>query len=277
MADQLTAAQTLAVERPGGPILVSAAAGSGKTKVIVERLMRQILRTDEECSINDFLIITFTKKAASELRDRIARELAQRLALDPDNRHLQKQQSRVYLTQISTVHAFCGDLLREFAYELDVPADFRLLEQTEGEALRARLADELLEERYASIARDPALRQLVDGLGAGRDDRRVPALILGVYNTAQCNPDPARWLDECEAGLALSGVTGAEQTPWGAWLLEELRRCALEQAEALETVKRELDREESLAKYCPLFGQNAANLRRLAACTAWDEALGVMD
>ena len=277
MADQLTAAQALAVERPGGPILVSAAAGSGKTKVIVERLMRQILRTDEECSINDFLIITFTKKAASELRDRIARELAQRLALDPDNRHLQKQQSRVYLTQISTVHAFCGDLLREFAYELDIPADFRLLEQTEGEALRARLADELLEERYASIAQDPALRQLVDGLGAGRDDRRVPALILGVYNTAQCNPDPARWLDECEAGLALSGVTGAEQTPWGAWLLEELRRCALEQAEALETVKRELDREESLAKYCPLFGQNAANLRRLAACTAWDEALGAMD
>ena len=144
MADTLTPAQSLAVERPGGPILVAAAAGSGKTKVIVERLMRQILRTDRECSVNEFLIITFTKKAAAELRARIARELAARLAEDPDNRHLQKQQSRVYMTQISTVHAFCGDLIREFAYELDVPADFRMLEQTEAAALRERIAGEIL-------------------------------------------------------------------------------------------------------------------------------------
>ena len=83
MADTLTQAQRLAVERPGGPILVAAAAGSGKTKVIVERLMRQILQKDEACCVDDFLIITFTKKAAAELRARIARELAERLSEDP--------------------------------------------------------------------------------------------------------------------------------------------------------------------------------------------------
>ena len=127
MADQLTKAQELAVVRPGGPILVSAAAGSGKTKVLVERLMRQILRTDVECNIDDFLIITFTKKAASELRSKIAREFAERLASQPDNVHLQKQQSRIYLAKISTIHAFCGDLIREFAYELNIPADFRMI------------------------------------------------------------------------------------------------------------------------------------------------------
>lgn len=270
MADTLTPAQSLAAERPGGPILVAAAAGSGKTKVIVERLMRQILRTDRECSVNDFLIITFTKKAAAELRARIARELAARLAQDPDNRHLQKQQSRVYMTQISTVHAFCADLLREFAYELDIPADFRVLEQTEASALQQELADELLEERYASIDEDAALRLLVDGLGAGRDDRRVPGLILGVYAAAQCNVDPARWLEENEARLDLTGITGGEETLWGKYLLEGLRACALEQAAALEAVKAELDRNDSLAKYCPLFGQNAGDLRALAACETWD-------
>lgn len=280
MADTLTAAQSLAVERPGGPILVAAAAGSGKTKVIVERLMRQILRADRECSVNEFLIITFTKKAAAELRARIARELAARLALDPDNRHLQKQQSRVYMTQISTVHAFCADLLREFAYELDVPADFRMLEQTETAALRERVADELLEERYAAIGEDPAFRQLVDGLGAGRDDRRIPGLILGVYEAAQCNVNPARWLDENEARLDLSGVSGAEQTVWGAYLLDGLRSCALEQADALDAVKKELDRCESLSKYCPTFTQNTADLRALAALETWDEmlaAVGTLD
>ena len=273
MADTLTAAQRLAVERPCGPVLVAAAAGSGKTKVIVERLMRQILRRDQECSINDYLIITFTKKAAAELRAKIAKELAKRLAEDPDNRHLQKQQSRVYLTQISTVHAFCADLLREFAYELNIPADFRMLEQTEAAVLRQRIADELLEERYAAIAEDPALRQLIDGLGAGRDDRRIPGLLLGVYDTAQCNLKPSAWLDDCEAGLDLAALTGAEQTPWGAYLLDGLRRCAVEQAEALERLKRDLEADAVLVRYVPVFEQNAAQLRKLSSCAAWDEAL----
>ena len=277
MADTLTPAQSLAVERPGGPILVAAAAGSGKTKVIVERLMRQILRTDRECSVNEFLIITFTKKAAAELRARIARELAARLAEDPDNRHLQKQQSRVYMTQISTVHAFCGDLIREFAYELDVPADFRMLEQTEAAALRERIAGEILEERYASIAEDKSLRLLVDGLGAGRDDRRVPELILGVYEAAQCNVDPGCWLDENEARLELDGLAGAEQTVWGAYLLDGLRRCALDQAAALEAVEAELDRCESLAKYGPVFKACAAELRALAALETWDDMLAAVE
>ena len=276
MADTLTKAQALAVERPGGPILVAAAAGSGKTKVIVERLMRQILRTDRECSINDFLIITFTKKAAAELRARIAKELAARLSEDPENRHLQKQQSRIYMTQISTVHAFCAELLREFAYELDIPADFRMLDQTEDAALREKLVDELLEERYASIGADPALRQLVDGLGAGRDDRRLPGLILSVFTTAQCNLYPERWLEDCEAGLELEGITGAEQTAWGDWLLAGLRVCAREQAQALEAVVGELERCESLAKYRALFGQNAARLRALADCAGWDETLAAI-
>ncbi|MBQ1372446.1 MAG: UvrD-helicase domain-containing protein, partial [Oscillospiraceae bacterium] len=273
MADTLTQAQRLAVERPGGPILVSAAAGSGKTRVIVERLMDQILRRDQDCSINDFLIITFTKKAAAELRAKIARELVERLAQDPDNRHLQKQQSRIYLTQISTVHSFCADLIREFAYELDVPADFRMLEQTEAAALWEQITAELLEERYERIGEDPALRQLVDGLGAGRDDRRIPELILGVYNTAQCNLQPERWLEDCEARMELSGVSGAEQTLWGNWLLEGLRSCALEQAQTMEEVLQELEREDSLAKYCPVFEDNIARLRHLAACTGWDETV----
>lgn len=273
MADQLTKAQEMAVRNPGGPILVAAAAGSGKTKVIVERLMDQVLRTDRECSINEFLIITFTKKAAAELRARIARELAARLAADPENRHLQKQQSRVYLTQISTVHAFCAELIREFSYELDIPADFRMLEQTEAEDLQARILDDLLEERYERIADDLALRQLVDGLGAGRDDRRIPALVLGVHTTAQCHSDPSAWLSDCEARLNLSGITGAEQTVWGKYLLDGLRSCAREQADCLEKIAAELSLSDSLAKYVPVFSANAEGLRKLAACETWDETV----
>ena len=271
MADTLTRAQELAVDRPGGPILVAAAAGSGKTKVIVERLMRQILRKDRECSINDYLIITFTKKAAAELRARIAKELAARLAEDPENRHLQKQQSRIYLTQISTVHAFCADLLREFSYELDLPADFRMLETSEDEEMKAQIADDLLEDCYASIESDGNLKKLVDGLGAGRDDRKIPELLLKVYQTAQCSLDPESWLRDCETMLDLRELRGAEQTVWGAYLIQGLRECALRYAEALEELRQELDQNDTLQKYGPLYGQNAANLRKLAACESWDE------
>ena len=273
MADVLTAAQRAAVQNPGGPILVAAAAGSGKTKVIVERLMNQILRSDRECSINDFLIITFTKKAAAELRARIARELAARLAEDPENRHLQKQQSRVYLTQISTVHAFCSEMIREFSYELDVPADFRMLEQTEAELLQIQILEDLLEERYEDIASDAALRQLVDGLGAGRDDRRILSLILGVYTTTQLYPDPDAWLSKCEASLDTSKLDGAEQTLWGRYILDHLRGCAKDQADALDQISAELGMNETLAKYCPVFAANADGLRALARCERWDEAL----
>jgi len=273
MADTLTPAQRLAVQNPGGPILVAAAAGSGKTKVIVERLMNQVLRTDRECSINDFLIITFTKKAAAELRARIARELAARLAEDPENRHLQKQQSRVYLTQISTVHAFCAEMIREFSYELDVPVDFRMLEQTEGELLQQQIVEDLLEESYTDISTDPAFQQLIDGLGAGRDDRRIPALVLAVYQTAQCHPDPALWLRECEAGLDLTEIGGAEQTAWGAYLLDGLRSYAADQADALDRIAAELNCCDSLAKYGPVFAANAAGLRALSVCETWDETL----
>ena len=273
MADTLTKAQNQAVHNPGGPILVAAAAGSGKTRVIVERLMDQVLHADPACSINDFLIITFTKKAAAELRARIARELAARLAEDPENRHLQKQQSRVYLTQISTVHAFCAELIREFSYELDVPADFRMLEQTEAELLQGQILEDLLEERYADIASDSGRRQLVDGLGAGRDDRRIPGLILGVHNTSQCHPDPKGWLAECEARLELSEITGAEQTIWGKYLLDGLRTCALDQAEGLEKIAAELRICDSLIKYASIFEANAAGLRSLAARETWDETV----
>ena len=269
-ATNLTQAQRLAVERSGGPILVSAAAGSGKTKVIVERLMRRILSPDEECSVNDFLLITFTKKAASELRTRIAKELAQRLAENPENLHLQKQQSRIYLTQISTVHAFCADLLREFAYELDLPADFRILEETEAKKLREQTAEDLLEQRYETLMENPGFQDLVDGLGAGRDDRSIPALLLSVYRTAQCRLFPEKWMETIRSNLSLAGVTSAEQTPWGAYLVREFQAFLSEQTAVFQEAVQEIALSEALAKYLPVYQKNLSQLESYASLTTWD-------
>ena len=248
MADKLTPAQEMAASHRGGPILVSAAAGSGKTKVLVERLIRQILRTDTECSINDFLIITFTKKAAAELRTKIAKELAERLAEQPDNVHLQKQQSRIYLAQISTIHSFCGDLIREFAYELDVPSDFRMIEERESAALKQQIADELLNERYEQIDAYPGFQTLVDGIGAGRDDRKIQKLVLVVYKASQCRLYPERWFRWCREQLDVTGKDGAEQTAAGAYLIRAFHKTLSREAENLRYAMERIGPVPSLEK-----------------------------
>ena len=114
MAEQLTKEQRMAVENRGGKLLVSAAAGSGKTKVLVDRLMLYLMDPVKPCNIDDFLMITYTKAAAAELRGKIAAKLSEHLAADPDNRHLQRQMQRLYLAQqIRTEGMNRGDLRQE--------------------------------------------------------------------------------------------------------------------------------------------------------------------
>ena len=112
MENNLTPQQRQAVENRGGKLLGSAAAGSGKTKVLVDRLMLYLMDPVSPSNIDDFLIITYTKAAAAELRGKIAARISEYLAENPENRHLQRQMQRLYLAKISTVHSFCTDLLR---------------------------------------------------------------------------------------------------------------------------------------------------------------------
>ena len=186
MAVELTIDQRTAVEDRGGSLLVSAAAGSGKTKVLVERLFRYII--EEQQSVDDFLIITYTKAAASELRGKIAAELARRVAERPEDAHLRRQLFRVYQADIKTVDAFCVVLLRENVYRLPaveghtLTPDFRVLDEQEADMVKERVLSAVLEDFYANM--DDQRQQLAETLGAGRDGhhggRRRPGGILGV-------------------------------------------------------------------------------------------------
>ena len=111
MGFPLTVDQRLAVDNTGGPLLVSAAAGAGKTRVLVERLLD---RVEKGADVDEFLIITFTKAAAAELRERIGQELSKALALRPADRHLRRQMNLLYAAHISTIHSFCQDFLRQW-------------------------------------------------------------------------------------------------------------------------------------------------------------------
>ncbi|MBQ2854564.1 MAG: helicase-exonuclease AddAB subunit AddA [Oscillospiraceae bacterium] len=273
MADKLTPQQRQAVENRGGKLLVSAAAGSGKTKVLVDRLMGYLTDPVSPANLDEFLIITYTKAAASELRGKIASKLTERIAADPENKHLQKQMQRLFLTKISTVHGFCTELLREYAYHLDLAADFRVADENECLELRQQVLTELLDQAYLSDRMDGDFQAFVDSQGLGRDDRLVPELILKIYDSARCHLDPDGWLEKCVQDSSVESMQDVSQTVWGNYLMEDLKDYLRHQIRVMEQCVR-------LADQCAGFEKPAENLRRtlvqlqeLEAFSSWDDVV----
>ncbi len=267
---KLTPQQQLAVENEGGPLLVSAAAGSGKTKVLVDRVLRRLCDPQNPRDISSFLIITYTKAAAAELRGKLAAAIGEALAKNPGSRHLQRQLSHIYLAQISTVHSFCTGILRDFSHELGLYPDFRVLEEQESALWMQQAMEETLQEAYRSLADQPQRKAFLDRLGAGRDDRRGAEILMQAYRSVQCHPDPAAWIAQCRAAGEPEEDMG--RTPWGKALMEDFLERLQEQLAAMERGFRLLSQDEALeARYGPTYQENLQALRRLAAAKTWDE------
>lgn len=273
MAEKLTVQQQLAVDNRGGKLLVSAAAGSGKTKVLVDRLLKYIRDPYDPANIDDFLIITYTKAAASELRGKIAAKLSEHIAADPGNRHLQRQLQRLYLTKISTVHSFCSDILREYAYKLDVSADFRVADENEVLQLRSRAMELVLESAYENIGSSPELQAFVDTQGLGRSDALVPEIIQAVYDSAMCHTDPDQWLGRCVSDAAAQDVTDPSQTPWGRYLMDDLFACLDDQIDAMKRCAERVSALPGLEKPAALLYDTVNQLIQLRQCSTWDEII----
>jgi len=278
MAFQLTDEQYAVVHDRGGGLLVSAAAGSGKTRVLVERLLSRVQEGEE---IDRFLVITYTRAAAAELRGRIAAELTERVTQNPGDTFLRRQATLVYQTQISTIHAFCAQLLREEGHHLDLDADFRLCDEAEANVLMAEVLSEVLDRRYEALTSDKDdFAFLVDTMSNGRDDTRLMDIVLDIRGRIQSHPAPSDWLDEQETIFALEGVADAGDTPWGALLLSDVRQQAQYWAEQMEEALRLCQRDEKLEKkYAPSLSVTWEKLCALsvAAQKDWDSAVSCSD
>lgn len=280
MAEKLTNEQQSAVDSRERSLLVSAAAGSGKTKVLVERLFSYVER--EGANLDDFLIITYTRAAASELRGKIAKALNERMERDPGNYHLRQQMLRVYRADIKTVDAFCTSLLRENCHLLGEDArghalrpDFRVLDENEAEVLRGRVLARTLEDFYDHLTSGGTL--LADTLGAGRDDSALEQLVLELHAKLQAQPYEDKWLD-AQRAFWRAVPEKIEETPYGKILLNEVGRKARHCKSLLQRAAQEMCANDALnQKYAPAFLDASYQLEALEGKIAqgWDAARGV--
>ena len=280
MAEKLTNEQQAAVDSRERSLLVSAAAGSGKTKVLVERLFSHVER--EGANLDDFLIITYTRAAASELRGKIAKALNERMERDPGNYHLRQQMLRVYRADIKTVDAFCTSLLRENCHLLGEDArghalrpDFRVLDENEAEVLRGRVLARTLEDFYDHLTSGGTL--LADTLGAGRDDSALEQLVLELHAKLQAQPYEDKWLD-AQRAFWRAVPEKIEDTPYGKILLNEVGRKARHCKSLLQRAAQEMCANDALnQKYAPAFLDAFYQLEALEGKIAqgWDAARGV--
>ena len=265
-----TPSQKLAIEDRGGELLVSAAAGSGKTRVLTERLMRWITEGDAPRSIDNFLIITFSTAAAAELRSRISEELSARAAADPGSKRLRRESALVRRAQIGTIHSFCSSLLREYAGRAGIAPDFAIADEDRARELRRLSLETVLEAAYAEA--EPGFIQLADTVGAGTDDRRLESLVLELHGKLQSHARPGDWAAR-QSELFETGAEDAADTPWGRELLESAADELLWWAGEFDELVRSLAGFEKMGKaYVPSFSETASSLRGAAkrAAEGWD-------
>lgn len=224
-------------------VLVSAAAGSGKTAVLVERILSLVCGEGEDekpLDVDRLLVVTFTKAAAAEMRERVGLALEKRLEADPENEHLQKQQTLIHSAQITTIDSFCQYVIRNYFHQIDLDPAFRIGDEGELKLLKGDVVQELLEEHYG--AEDPEERarftEFVEVYATGKSDVAIENLILQLYEFAVSYPYPKRWLAECMEPYRAQTEEDLERSPWMQFLMNYVNRTF---ADLEQEIRRMLD------------------------------------
>ena len=269
MSVQWTDSQRAAIEDRGGSLLVSAAAGSGKTAVLVERAVQLICDEKAPVAADRLLIVTFTRAAAEELRARIAMRLAEEAARRPDSAWLRRQRLLLGRADIGTIDAFCMQLLRQNFARLDLPADFGLADDALCFSLREEALAQTLEQAYA----DEDFRAFASLYGRARTDGTAAGALLALYDFLRTLPQPHAALEEFIASYEDTGELGA--TAWGRALLDEAVHAAQAASSLIDSARRICRADKPLAGYLPALDADAAffsSLASLASAGRWDDA-----
>ncbi len=219
-----TEEQAEAIYYQGSDILVSAAAGSGKTAVLVERIIQKVINKENPLNIDEILVATFTNAAAAEMRKRIGDTLEKALADDPTSQHLKKQVSLLQHASISTLHSFCMKVVRENAYLIDLDPEFSLTDDIEATLIKEDVLDEMFEDWYGKeTAEREAFFSVVDRFSNDRNDLELGELIINLYTFAVQNPWPEKWLNEVANNYHIPKDWQEEDLTWLRLLKNDLK------------------------------------------------------
>ncbi len=207
-----TEAQQKVIDSRNKNLLVSAAAGSGKTAVLVERIISMISEGEEPIDIDHLLVVTFTNAAAAQMRDRIGKALDKKLLTDPDNKHLQKQVSLLQSANITTIHSFCLNVIRNYFHWIDLDPSFKLADETENTLLKSDVMSDVLERWYEEGRED--FHEFIESYSRSKSDLPVEELVLQLYHFSMSNPWPKVWLQQIEKTFELGSVEDMEEAPW---------------------------------------------------------------
>jgi len=262
--------QLAAIEARGGSVLVSAAAGSGKTAVLVERAIRRITDPETPVDADRLLVVTFTNAAAAQMKSRIRAALGSLLAKAPGDMRLQRQQLLLERAHIQTIHAFCADLVRQNFHALAIAPESRVADEHEAELLRSEAAADVIEEAYS--AADPAFLELAETLGGGRSDAGLTEAVLSLHGFMRSHPYYEDWLDE---KLALyNPALPPEDTAWGRVIMEyaagALRRCEAMNREASSLAADDEAMRKAYGEALACDGAELAAISAAAETGDWD-------
>ncbi len=272
---KLTTEQAQAVNASGNALLVSAAAGSGKTFVLVQRLLRQITSEEIHADITDFLIITYTKAAAAELKSKILREINRRIASEPGNRHLRRQTVLCLKANISTIHSFCTELLRENAHVIGLPPEFRVADEAEAAILRGQVLERLIEEKYENIEKDINFSAIARLMSEARGDGKLTDAVLDAYSKLQSHVSPEKWVEEQKQNLNFDCVTDVGDTTWGREILDGIYVSCEYWYKRMRTALEDMAVHPDMMKaYGDSFSATVEGLKNLkeALAKGWDVA-----
>ena len=261
--------QWKAIAAWGNNILVAAAAGSGKTAVLVERIIRTITDAKTPVDVDRLLVVTFTNAAAGEMRQRIGEALARELEKHPDSRYLRRQLSLLNRASISTLHSFCMSVVRKFYYRLHVDPNFRIADDVESELLQEEALEALFEEEYGREDNAPFF-DVVDRFGSDRSDVPVQQLVRKLYDFSRSHPFPDVWLEQLAAVYEVPEGQRLDDLPWTQSLVQDVR---LEVAECIRMLRQALaltGLPGGPAAYAETLEADVESLEALFACQSWE-------
>lgn len=266
-----TKEQSQAINEKGSNILVAAAAGSGKTAVLVERIINKII--NENIDIDKLLVVTFTNAAASEMRERILDAIYKKLEEYPENQNLQRQITLINKASICTIDSFCLEVVRNNFFELDnISPNFRIADTTEIELLKQEVIEDIFEEKYEN--QDENFSKLINTYTSYRDDTPLKELVLKTYSYIQSSPFPKEWLNEKTEMFNLKDKLNEDfsKTPWGNILLKEIEEEIIDDIKTLEDIKKELDLDSELESFSQVVRSDLDFLKILQEnINNWDE------